>query len=196
MLTSKGTMDKENPAVRRYLAQRADLIGAIRLPEDTFRGMQGQRRWRTSCSFFVAGHHDHAGAGLGTPRYGRKRDPDEPVFHRPPRHGSRTDGNRIGTVRSARPASRMRINRRPTCFDEAIPNLHAELTERADEPEALRMTHSRQTRRCATIPLRWWTERCITVRTASDAGADELHDRREPWSTGCSACGTSPAPPD
>lgn len=51
MLTSKGTMDKENPAVRRYLAQRADLIGAIRLPEDTFRGMQGQRRWRTSCSF-------------------------------------------------------------------------------------------------------------------------------------------------
>ncbi len=34
----------------------------------------------------------------------------------------------------------MRINRCPTCFDEAIPNLHAELTERADEPEALRMT--------------------------------------------------------
>lgn len=31
-ITSKGTMDKENPAIRKYLAQRADLIGAIRLP--------------------------------------------------------------------------------------------------------------------------------------------------------------------
>ena len=35
-ITSKGTMDKQNPSVRRYLAQRADLIGAIRLPEGTF----------------------------------------------------------------------------------------------------------------------------------------------------------------
>ena len=35
-ITSKGTMDKENPAVRRYIAQRADLIGAIRLPSNTF----------------------------------------------------------------------------------------------------------------------------------------------------------------
>lgn len=35
-ITSAGTMDKKNPYVRRYLAQRADLIGAIRLPNDTF----------------------------------------------------------------------------------------------------------------------------------------------------------------
>ena len=35
-ITSLGTMDKKNPYVRRYLAQRADLIGAIRLPNDTF----------------------------------------------------------------------------------------------------------------------------------------------------------------
>lgn len=35
-ITSSGTMDKKNPYVRRYLAQRADLIGAIRLPNDTF----------------------------------------------------------------------------------------------------------------------------------------------------------------
>ena len=35
-ITSKGTMDKENPEVRKYIAQRADLIGAIRLPENTF----------------------------------------------------------------------------------------------------------------------------------------------------------------
>ncbi len=35
-ITSKGTMDKENPEVRKYIAQRADLIGAIRLPNNTF----------------------------------------------------------------------------------------------------------------------------------------------------------------
>ncbi len=35
-ITSKGTMDKENPSVRKYIAQRADLIGAIRLPNNTF----------------------------------------------------------------------------------------------------------------------------------------------------------------
>ena len=36
-ITSKGTMDKENPSVRKYIAQRADLLGAIRLPNDTFK---------------------------------------------------------------------------------------------------------------------------------------------------------------
>ena len=40
-ITSKGTMDKENSAVRRYLAQRADLIGAIRLPDNTFKRNAG-----------------------------------------------------------------------------------------------------------------------------------------------------------
>ena len=36
-ITSKGTLDKENSSVRKYLAQRADLIGAIRLPDNTFK---------------------------------------------------------------------------------------------------------------------------------------------------------------
>ena len=40
-ITSKGTLDKENPAVRKYLAQRADLIGAIRLPNTTFKRNAG-----------------------------------------------------------------------------------------------------------------------------------------------------------
>ena len=40
-VTSKGTMDKENSAVRRYLAQRANLIGAIRLPDNTFKRNAG-----------------------------------------------------------------------------------------------------------------------------------------------------------
>ena len=42
-VTSKGTMDKENSAVRRYLAQRADLIGAIRLPDNTFKQNAGTK---------------------------------------------------------------------------------------------------------------------------------------------------------
>lgn len=41
LITSKGTMDKESPAVRKYIAQRADLIGAIRLPNNTFKGNAG-----------------------------------------------------------------------------------------------------------------------------------------------------------
>ena len=40
-VTSKGTMDKESPAVRKYIAQRAELLGAIRLPNDTFKGNAG-----------------------------------------------------------------------------------------------------------------------------------------------------------
>lgn len=40
-ITSKGTMDKENPTVRKYIAQRADLLGAIRLPNDTFKAAAG-----------------------------------------------------------------------------------------------------------------------------------------------------------
>ena len=41
LVTSKGTMDRENPAVRKYIAQRAELLGAIRLPNDTFKGNAG-----------------------------------------------------------------------------------------------------------------------------------------------------------
>lgn len=40
-ITSKGTMDKENPSVRKYIAQRADLLGAIRLPNNTFKDAAG-----------------------------------------------------------------------------------------------------------------------------------------------------------
>lgn len=40
-ITSKGTMDKETEAVRKYLAQRADLIGAIRLPNTAFKRNAG-----------------------------------------------------------------------------------------------------------------------------------------------------------
>ncbi len=40
-VTSKGTMDKETPTVRKYIAQRADLLGAVRLPNNTFKDAAG-----------------------------------------------------------------------------------------------------------------------------------------------------------
>ena len=43
LITSKGTMNKENPAVRKYIAQRADLIGAIRLPNNAFKANAGTK---------------------------------------------------------------------------------------------------------------------------------------------------------
>lgn len=42
LVTSKGTMDKEkNSKVRKYIAQRAELLGAVRLPNNTFKGNAG-----------------------------------------------------------------------------------------------------------------------------------------------------------
>ena len=41
VITSKGTMDKENPEMRTYIAQRAELLGAIRLPNDAFKKNAG-----------------------------------------------------------------------------------------------------------------------------------------------------------
>ena len=40
-VTSKGTMDKENPKVRKYIAQRAELLGAVRLPNTAFKANAG-----------------------------------------------------------------------------------------------------------------------------------------------------------
>ena len=40
-ITSKGTMDKASPEIRKYIAQRAELLGAIRLPDNTFRANTG-----------------------------------------------------------------------------------------------------------------------------------------------------------
>ncbi len=40
-VTSKGTMDKASPEVRKYIAQRAELLGAVRLPDNTFRANAG-----------------------------------------------------------------------------------------------------------------------------------------------------------
>ena len=42
-ITSKGTMDKASPEVRKYIAQRAELLGAIRLPDNTFKANAARR---------------------------------------------------------------------------------------------------------------------------------------------------------
>lgn len=42
-ITSSGTMDKKNPSIRKYIAERAELIGAIRLPNDTFQKNAGTK---------------------------------------------------------------------------------------------------------------------------------------------------------
>ena len=49
LVTSKGTMDKTNSSVRKYIAQRADLLGAIRLPNDTFKAMPVRKLYRIFC---------------------------------------------------------------------------------------------------------------------------------------------------
>ena len=41
VITSSGTLDKQSSAAREYLAERADLLGAIRLPNNAFRRNAG-----------------------------------------------------------------------------------------------------------------------------------------------------------
>lgn len=41
MITTKGTLDKSNPTIRKYLAERAELVGAIRLPNTAFKDNAG-----------------------------------------------------------------------------------------------------------------------------------------------------------
>lgn len=50
-ITSKGTMDKENTKVRRYLAERAELLGAVRLPNDAFAASSGAVKVTTDILF-------------------------------------------------------------------------------------------------------------------------------------------------
>ena len=50
-ITSKGTMDKKNSSVRQYLADRAELIGAVRLPDNTFKDNAGTDKVTTDILF-------------------------------------------------------------------------------------------------------------------------------------------------
>lgn len=41
VITTKGTLDKANPTIRKYLAERAELVGAVRLPNTAFKDNAG-----------------------------------------------------------------------------------------------------------------------------------------------------------
>ena len=137
MLTSKGTMDKENPAVRRYLAQRADLIGAIRLPEDTFRGNAGTEAVADILFFqkrdtMTTQEPDWVHLGTdenGIPMNRYFIDHSDMILGQ-----MVTESGPFGQRVTCKPYEGQPLS---DLLDEAIPNLHAELTERADEPEAL-----------------------------------------------------------
>ena len=79
-VTSKGTMDKDTPTVRKYLAQRADLLGAIRLPNNTFKDAAGTDVTSDILLFAEAGRPLQRGTGLGTPEHRRQRAENKPVF--------------------------------------------------------------------------------------------------------------------
>ncbi len=51
LITSKGTMDKENSNVRKYIAQRAELLGAISFRTTPSKVMPGQRLYLIFCFF-------------------------------------------------------------------------------------------------------------------------------------------------
>ena len=60
-ITSSGTLDKASGNVRRYIAQRCELIGAVRLPSDTFRQSAGTEV--TSDILFLQKARTHGGPG-------------------------------------------------------------------------------------------------------------------------------------
>ena len=72
-ITSKGTMDKASPDVRRYIAQRAELLGAIRLPNNGICGECRNER-NDGYSFFAEtgkSHRHRAGLGASGADRGR-----------------------------------------------------------------------------------------------------------------------------
>ena len=89
-ITSSGTMDKKNPSIRKYIAERAELLGAIRLPNDTFQKNAGTKV--TSDILFLQ-KRDHVMAEEPEWLYQH-----EPLFCGTPGNGAGGNGNGNGTV--------------------------------------------------------------------------------------------------
>lgn len=128
-ITSKGTMDKENPAVRKYLSQRADLIGAIRLPNNAFKQHAGtevvsdiiflQKRDRMTDIEPDWVHLDTDENGIRMNHYF--------VQHSEMVLGEMVmETSRFGLDSTCRPYEDTDLSQQ---LQEAIQNLHAELTE-------------------------------------------------------------------
>lgn len=96
-ITSKGTMDKASPEVRRYLAQRADLLGAVRLPNTAFKANAGTEV-TSDILFFQKRDRMVERAGLGTSRRGCRWHCNERLLCRAPGADRRKDGNGIRSL--------------------------------------------------------------------------------------------------
>lgn len=102
-VTSKGTMDKLNENVRKYLAERAELLGAVRLPNTAFKANAGTEV--TSDIIFYRSVTEWSGRyRTGCIRRKMKRYPNEQLFCRTSGTDCRTHGDGI---RSARHGKRM-----------------------------------------------------------------------------------------
>ncbi|MGM9628951.1 MAG: SNF2-related protein [Faecousia sp.] len=132
-ITSKGTMDKENPAVRKYLAQRADLIGAIRLPNTAFKANAGtevtsdiiflQKRDRMTDIEPDWVHLDTDASGIRMNRY-FVQNPDMIL-------GDMVmESTRFGMDSVCRPFENADLSE---LLRGAVSNLHAEITEYSQE---------------------------------------------------------------
>ena len=109
LVTSHFTLDKQNAAIREYLAERADFLGAIRLPSDAFK--REGTRVVTDIVFLrkrgpgePANHADPAWLETAAGRHRGRRHPDQPLLPEPPGHGARH-------VQPPGPALRRRLQR-------------------------------------------------------------------------------------
>ena len=136
-ITSKGTLDKQNPAVRKYIAQRAELLGAIRLPNNAFKANAGtevtadilflQKRDRAIEIEPEWVHLGQTGDGIAVNSYF--------VEHPEMMLGEMvTESTQYGHDTTCRPYPDRDL---ADLLAEAVQNIHAEIAdyERSDQPE-------------------------------------------------------------
>ena len=167
-VTSSYTMDKRTSNVRKYIAQRAELLGAIRLPNDTFKAAAGTEV--VSDILFL-----------------QKRDRMVDIAPEWVQLGTNDDGitmNRYFIDHPDMVLGEMKMvsgpyGPEPTCtpfpnqpldrlLANAVQNIHGEITtyEREEELEGEDQSIE-ATLPSAISPTRWWTESSITARTAA-----------------------------
>jgi N12 class adenine-specific DNA methylase len=140
-ITSKGTMDKRDTAVREYIAQRADLVGAIRLPNNAFKALAGTEV-TADILFFQKLDRPRKVDNYSLPDWvftnTRKTDYINlnQYFHEHPdmvlgemRHSRNMYGNEEGTACIAPEGQDLYAE-----LDKAINKLHATFTAEADKP--------------------------------------------------------------
>ena len=142
-ITSKGTMDKNNPSVRRYIAERAELLGAIRLPNNAFKDNAGtevttdilflQKREQPIVIEPDWIHLDETEAGIPINSYFKEHP--EMVLGRMEYH-SNMYGNEDETACIPFPG---RENDLPALLEAAIQNIQGQITtyERPESEETL-----------------------------------------------------------